>query len=93
MSEDGDWAEVARVVDERLEELGLSQKGLAKRAGLSQATVRAVQPNYGKHRHKPGTLAALSGRLSCHRNILRTFLTAARSRNLIRRHRNSAWTF
>jgi transcriptional regulator with XRE-family HTH domain len=74
VSEDGDWAEVAKVVDERLEELGLSQKGLAKRAGLSPATVRAVQRNYGKHRHKPGTLAALSGALELPPNYLENIL-------------------
>jgi hypothetical protein len=60
VSEDGDWAAVAKVVSERMDGLGLSRQGLAKRAKLSTATVRLIQLNYGKHRHKPETLEMLS---------------------------------
>lgn len=60
MSTDWDAASVAKVVSERMAKLGVKQKALAERAGLSPATLRAIQHSYKKHRPTADTLERLS---------------------------------
>ncbi len=53
-----DWAAVARVIDERMAERGMTQRELAERSGVSTATLRAIK--HGGSRRLPTTLAAIS---------------------------------
>lgn len=39
------WAEVARVVKDRMAELSMTQRELSERSGLSTATLRKVNPD------------------------------------------------
>ena len=58
MSED--WAAVGEAVSQRMRERGVSQQQLAKRSGVSQATIRLIQHHPGDHRHNRRTLDAVS---------------------------------
>lgn len=40
--ENQDWPRVARLVNERMDELGLTQMDLVRRSGVSDATVRKI---------------------------------------------------
>lgn len=55
----GDWAAVARAVNERMRELGISQRELAERSGISPATLREIQHGTNRQRSR-STLAAIS---------------------------------
>jgi len=55
-----DWVAVGEAVSQRMRERGISQKHLAKRSGVSQATIRLIQRHPGDHRHAPRTLEAIS---------------------------------
>jgi transcriptional regulator with XRE-family HTH domain len=54
-----DWALVARVVDDQMAERGMTQRELAERSGVSEATLRRIQGG-GEQRHARGTLASIS---------------------------------
>ena len=58
MSED--WAAVGEAVSQRMREREISQQQLAKRSGVSPATIRLIQHHPGDHRHSPRTLEAVS---------------------------------
>ena len=62
MSEDvpGDWAAVARVISDRVRELGWRQRELAERSRVSSAVVREIQRHTVERRRSPRTLESLS---------------------------------
>lgn len=53
------WADVARVVKERMAELALTQQELAARSGVSVATIRKISAGNEQSRTR-STLASLS---------------------------------
>jgi transcriptional regulator with XRE-family HTH domain len=55
-----DWAAVAHVIDERMTELGLSQRELAERSQVSLAIVREIRHHTVERRRSPRTLESLS---------------------------------
>lgn len=60
------WAAVANAISERLTELGMRQRELADRSGVSQAIVREIQRNTVQRRRSDRTLEALSTALQWH---------------------------
>ncbi|MCI2421832.1 XRE family transcriptional regulator [Saccharopolyspora sp. K220] len=73
-----DWAAVARAIDQRVSELGMRQRELAKRSHVSQATVRELQHNTVQRRRSARTLEALSLALSWHPQHLLAVLEGRR---------------
>lgn len=61
-----DWAAVSREVNRRTDALGLRQKDLAERSGVSVAIIREIQQNKTQRRRNPRTLEALSVALQWH---------------------------
>ncbi|PXY23468.1 XRE family transcriptional regulator [Prauserella coralliicola] len=61
-----DWAAVGRAISARLTELGMKQRELATRSGVSQAIVREIQHNTVQRRRGDRTLEALSTALEWH---------------------------
>lgn len=61
-----DWAAVTREVNRRAAALGLRQKDLAERSGVSLAIIREIQQNKTQRRRNPRTLEALSVALQWH---------------------------
>ena len=61
-----DWAAVAREVNRRAGSLGLRQKDIAERSGVSLAIIREIQQNKTQRRRNPRTLEALSVALQWH---------------------------
>lgn len=72
------WAAVARVIDQRMAELGILQRDLADRAHVSQAIVRELQHNTAQRRRSARTLEALSAALGWHPRHLHAVLTGER---------------
>jgi hypothetical protein len=60
------WAVVAREINSRADTLGLSQRELSERSGVSPATVRELQQGRIHRRRNPRTLEALSVALQWH---------------------------
>jgi hypothetical protein len=60
------WTAVAGAITERLAELGLRQRELVERSGVSQAIVREIQRNTVQRQRGMRTLAALSTALDWH---------------------------
>jgi len=60
------WAAVARAINQRIDELGMTQRELAERAQVSQAIVREIQQNKIQRRRNTKTLEALSSALDWH---------------------------
>lgn len=58
MSED--WASVADAINQRVDELGMSQRTLAQRSQVSSAIIREIQQNKIQRRRNTKTLEALS---------------------------------
>lgn len=56
----GDWATVARVISDRVRELGWRQRELAERSRVSPAVVREIQRHTVERRRSPRTLESLS---------------------------------
>jgi transcriptional regulator with XRE-family HTH domain len=54
-----DWALVARVVDDQMAERGMTQRELAARSGVSEATLRSIRGG-GEQRRTRATLASIS---------------------------------
>jgi transcriptional regulator with XRE-family HTH domain len=61
-----DWAAVATAIDQRLTELGWTQRQLAERYNVSQAVVRELQHHTRERRRSARTLEALSVALGWH---------------------------
>ena len=55
-----DWAAVARVIGDRVRELGWRQRALAERSRVSAAVVREIQLHTVERRRSPRTLESLS---------------------------------
>ena len=55
-----DWASVAKAINQRVDELGMSQRTLAQRAQVSTAIIREIQQNRIQRRRNAKTLEALS---------------------------------
>lgn len=51
-----DWAAVADAIRSRIDELGITQKQLATRSGVSESTIRQLMNNYGPRRRSRHTL-------------------------------------
>lgn len=54
-----DWALMARVVNDQVAERGMTQRELAERSGVSEATLRKIQSG-GEQRRTRATLASIS---------------------------------
>jgi hypothetical protein len=61
-----DWAAVAKVINARIQELGIRQRVLAERSAVSQAIIRELQYNTVERRRSTRTLEALSVALGWH---------------------------
>lgn len=70
-----DWAAVARAINQRTTELGLSQRELIARSQVSKATVGELQRNSVQRRRGTRTLEALSLALGWHPDHLLAVLT------------------
>jgi transcriptional regulator with XRE-family HTH domain len=55
-----DWASVADAINQRVDELGMSQRTLAQRSQVSSAIIREIQQNKIQRRRNTKTLEALS---------------------------------
>jgi transcriptional regulator with XRE-family HTH domain len=60
------WTAVAGAITERMAELGLRQRELVERSGVSQAIVREIQRNTVQRQRSMRTLEALSAALDWH---------------------------
>lgn len=56
----GDWSAVANAIRSRMAELGITQRELADSSGVSVATLRQLQNNYGPRRRARHTLEDVS---------------------------------
>lgn len=72
------WTAVSREINSRADALGLKQKELAERSGVSPAIVREIQQNRIHRRRNPRTLEALSGALQWHPQHLTAVLAGIR---------------
>lgn len=68
------WEAVAVAIHQRMVDLGISQRELAKRSGLSPATVRELQCNYAERRRPARTMQAVSVALQWPRDHLTAIL-------------------
>ncbi|QUQ67940.1 helix-turn-helix domain-containing protein [Kutzneria sp. CA-103260] len=73
-----DWAAVARAINQRSTELGLSQRELIKRSHVSKAIVSEIQNNTVQRRRSARTLEALSLALDWHPGHLAAILAGRR---------------
>ncbi|MFI9383879.1 helix-turn-helix domain-containing protein [Kutzneria sp. NPDC052558] len=73
-----DWAAVARAINQRSTELGLSQRELIKRSHVSKAIVSEIQNNTVQRRRSARTLEALSLALDWHPGHLAAVLAGRR---------------
>lgn len=72
------WTAVAREISSRAAVLGLRQKELVQRSGVSAAIVREIQQGRIKRRRNPRTLEALSVALEWHPQHLSAVLAGDR---------------
>jgi transcriptional regulator with XRE-family HTH domain len=79
-----DWAAVARAINQRIDELGMTQRTLAERAQVSSAIVREIQQNKIQRRRNAKTLEALSVALNWHPEHLSTVLEGREPLELVR---------
>jgi hypothetical protein len=70
----GDWAAVARAINQRMAELDRSQKDVIRLSGLAKATVGELQNNKEPRRRSRRTLADLSIGLDLHPDHLAAVL-------------------
>jgi transcriptional regulator with XRE-family HTH domain len=54
------WAAVAEAIRTRVADLGITQKELVTRSGVSESTIRQLQNNYGPRKRNRHTLEDLS---------------------------------
>ncbi|MFG2002127.1 helix-turn-helix domain-containing protein [Spirillospora sp. NPDC048911] len=66
----GNWTAVAKVVNDRMRELNITQRELAERSGVSPATLRQIQQGVARQRSR-STLAAISRALGLPEDRLR----------------------
>lgn len=73
-----DWTAVARAINQRVDELGMTQRKLAERSQVSQAIIREIQQNKIQRRRNAKTLEALSVALDWHAEHLSAVLDGQR---------------
>jgi transcriptional regulator with XRE-family HTH domain len=73
-----DWAAVATAINQRMAELGLSQRELIARSHVSKAIVREIQHNTIERRRSDRTLEALSLALDWNAGYLAAVLAGRR---------------
>lgn len=73
-----DWAAVAEVINERVNELGWRQGELTERSHVSRATVREIQHHIVERRRSARTLEALSTALGWHPQYIAAVLRGHR---------------
>ena len=73
-----DWAAVAKVVNDRMSRLDLTQRELSERSGVSVATLRKIQQG-DDQRRSATTLAAISRALGLADDHLRRIANGARA--------------
>lgn len=83
MSED--WASVASAINQRVDELGMTQRTLAERAQVSSAIIREIQQNKIQRRRNAKTLEALSVALNWHPEHLTAVLEGSDPAEVSRR--------
>lgn len=66
----GNWAAVAKVVNDRMRDRNITQRELAERSGVSPATLRQIQQGVERQRSR-STLAAISRALGFPEDRLR----------------------
>lgn len=69
-----DWDAVASAINARMDELDLTQKDVASRAGVALETVRELQHNLVERNRTARTLEAMSAALDLPRNHLGALL-------------------
>jgi transcriptional regulator with XRE-family HTH domain len=69
-----DWVAVGTAVTSRLAELGMTQKELADRSGLSTTTIRQIQHSYGPNKRSARTLSDISEALRWPKDYLSSVL-------------------
>lgn len=74
-----DWAAVARAINQRMTELGLTQRELIERSQVSKATVGELQRNSAQRRRSARTLEALSIALKWNPDHLLAVLSGRRT--------------
>jgi transcriptional regulator with XRE-family HTH domain len=79
-----DWAAVARAINQRIDELGMTQRTLAARAQVSSAIVREIQQNKIQRRRNTKTLEALSVALNWYPEYLSAVLDGLDPQELVR---------
>lgn len=72
-----DWTAVAKAINQRVDELGMTQRTLANRAQVSSAIIREIQQNKIQRRRNTKTLEALSVALNWHPQHLSAVLYGA----------------
>jgi transcriptional regulator with XRE-family HTH domain len=90
-----DWAAVAEVINERVNELGWRQGELAERSHVSRATVREIQHHIVERRRSARTLEALSTALGWHPQYIEAVLRRRRPPELpepVAENRESLWS-
>ena len=65
-----DWHAVARTIEDRMDQLGLSQTDLVRRSGVSDATIRKLQRGDATGEFRRPVLAAVSRALEMHPGAL-----------------------
>ncbi|WP_216213782.1 transcriptional regulator [Amycolatopsis aidingensis] len=73
-----DWAAVASAINQRMAQLGVSQREVIMRSQLSKAVVREIQHNVVQRRRSDRTLEALSVALDWHPGHLAAVLAQRR---------------
>lgn len=68
------WAAVAEAIRARVAELGVTQKDLSVRSGVSESTIRQLMNNYGPRRRSRHTLADVARGLQWPANHLEQIL-------------------
>ncbi|WP_433474182.1 helix-turn-helix domain-containing protein [Spirillospora sp. CA-142024] len=66
----GNWEAVAKVVNDRMQDRGITQRELAETSGVSPATLRQIQQGVARQRSR-ATLAAISRALGLPEDHLR----------------------
>jgi transcriptional regulator with XRE-family HTH domain len=74
-----EWALVAKAVNDRMLERGITQRELAERSGISVATLRKIQHAESQARRNRSTLASLSRALGFRDDYLWRIATEAPS--------------
>lgn len=73
------WDAVAEAIRNRIAELGITQRELVARSGVSESTIRQLQKNYGPRRRSRHTLEDISKGLQWPGDYLGRILSEAKA--------------